>query len=111
MTAEEDRKRMDGVLSAISALQAGERHAIEDRDLIRREIREARRELGKDIAEVGDECEAFRDEVRRAWETDRQDREKRKASGKLVVVAIIGACATVMGSIIAAATAIITAGP
>jgi hypothetical protein len=110
MTAEEDRRRMDGVLAAISALQAGEKHALEDRDLIRKEIRDARRELSADIATVGDECRDFRKEVRDTWKIDRDERAKRKASSKLVVVAIIGASATVLGSMIAAAAAILTGG-
>ncbi len=102
---------MDGVLSAVAALQAGEKHALEDRELIRKEIRDSERRVLKEVAEVGGECAAFRVEVRDAWKADREEREKRKASSKLVVVAVIGASATVLGSLIAAAVAILTGGP
>ncbi len=82
---------------------------------IRAEHREAVKEFMGALKAIDANCGAKVDVVKALIEAkareDRQDREKRKASGKLVVVAIIGACATVMGSIIAAATAIITAGP
>lgn len=110
MTDEEDRKRMDGVISAISALQAGERHALEDRETLRKEIRASERRLAEDISEVQKECELFRAEVRLQWRTDREEAEKRKMSGRTVVVAVIAASATVLASIVAAAAAILTGG-
>jgi hypothetical protein len=56
---------------------------------------------------VAKDIKALRQEVR----DDREAREKNKASGKLVVVAIIGASATVLTALIAAAVALVTGGP
>ncbi len=122
MTAEDDRRRLDGFTAAIAALQAGERHSAEDRELIRKEIRDSRRELGKDIAEVGGECAAFRKEVRDAWKQDREEREKKAkedaerkdkdtTSRRLFAGAVLAASATVLAAIIAATAAILTGGP
>lgn len=78
--------------------------------------------IRKDIEEVADGCERFRNDVRKQWDTDRKERdarakekaasrERNKASSKLVAIAVIGACATVLASMIAAAAVIITGAP
>lgn len=75
---DEDRRWRDGVTSAIAALQAGEKHSIEDRETLRREIRESEARLAGDLAGVGQECRDFRVEVRHRWEADERARKERE---------------------------------
>lgn len=67
MTPDEDGRWRDGITSAVAALQAGERHSIEDREAIRREIRESETRILRAIGEVDEDCKDFRREVKETW--------------------------------------------
>jgi hypothetical protein len=92
------------VTSAIAALQAGERHSIEDREMLRREIHDSEQRILERVNEtrggilervnaVDDECKRFRREAKQAWES----REKRSAS---ITVAWIGGAAILLAAIV-----------
>lgn len=79
--------------SAIAALQAGERHSVEDREMIRREIRDSEQRILKAVDDVDQACSDFRKEVRGTW----QARDKRSAS---ITVAWIGGAAILLAAIV-----------
>lgn len=79
--------------SAIAALQAGERHSVEDRDTIRREIRDAEERILKAVDDVDKSCRDFRKEVRDTW----TKREQRSAG---ITVAWIGGVCLLLASIV-----------
>lgn len=112
-----ESRRIDGLLSAVSALQAGERNAEKEAKAIREEIRASEARLSGRIAELGQEvekvektCEDFRREVRTGWEHDRKAREERVAKEQelskgrrvLMICATIGFAATFLASIVSA---------
>lgn len=77
MSPDDDRRWRDGVSAAIAALQAGERHSVEDRETLRREIRAAEATILKEVGRVDTECREFRHEVRRVWDEAKREQQAR----------------------------------
>lgn len=104
MTAEVDPRWRDGVTSAIAALQAGERHSIEDREVMRREVRESEARIRREAEEtkasilraveaVDRECKDFHQEAKATW---RKSEEGKRA----VTIAWIGGAFLLIAAIL-----------
>lgn len=113
MAPEEERRVVNGLVSAVAALQAGERYGAEDRELIRKEIRDSERRLFEEVADTRQECKDFRVEVRTSWAEDRKaraERERSEVTGRRsVTVAWIVASMALLGSIAQAVASILGA--
>ena len=88
-----DPRWRDGVTSAIAALQAGERHSVEDREVLRRDIQDSERRILERVNAVDQECREFRVEAKQAW----SKREQRSVS---ITVAWIGGAAILLAAIV-----------
>jgi hypothetical protein len=102
------KQRLDDMSVDIDNLAAAQRDGLKEyRGLLDGALTAVNDACQNKVDAVAKDIKALRQEVR----DDREAREKNKASGKLVVVAIIGASATVLTALIAAAVALVTGGP
>jgi hypothetical protein len=88
-----------GVWGAIGGLQADTRNLGREIGQVRNEIQASEGRLSRGIAEVAQDADDFREEVRSQWRDSAR-------SGHAVVIAIIAACATVLAAIVTAAASI-----
>lgn len=113
MTPTDDRRVLEGLISAVAALQAGERHTAEDRRAMYDALTATERRLIEAIGEVDDECKEFRGEVRSTWEKERVERKKREEAkdekNGQRSTALILACIAMVGVLAQSAAAIVGA--
>lgn len=105
MTPDPEMERdIKGLLSAVAALQAGERHSAEDRELIRSSLRETETRIIAKVVEVDEHCaKRFRD----AAETFTKDQTSKRG----VTVAWIGGVFLLLTSTINTIAGVVGSGP
>jgi hypothetical protein len=104
MTPDDDPRWRDGITSAVAALQAGERHSIEDREVMRREVRDSEARIRREAEEtkasilraveaVDRECKQFHEEAKDTW-------GKRDEGRRAVTIAWIGGAFLLIAAIL-----------
>lgn len=113
---EEERARdIKGLISAVAALQAGERHAAEDRELIRGDLHATERRILDKVAEVDRHCEQRFKDAAQSFNVSlskiEQGLSTEKAGRRSVTVAWIGGAFLLIASIINSIAALSGGGP
>lgn len=109
MTPGEDaelRRRVDGLFVSYGEVMGAWGKVDTRVDGLSKQIEKGLSDLKEDLKEIDDECKTWHNEYRR----DKKQELEGRVSNKTIVIALIGGSATVLASIIAAATVILTGG-